>query len=174
MLKLELLRTFPDLHRIVPHTTRAMRIGEVDGREYHFVSGEEFTQLVKNEKMLWWAQVGPTQRSGTHLDEFRVSAYGAIVDVLPEGAQFMRKRVEELGGRSLLLFVTASEKRRRLRIRKREANISDEGVERLISEDPVRLYFPDRTLFNEIVNNDSDSPQSAQEVVRELVGKFLA
>ena len=33
-------------------TTRAPRPGEVDGRDYHFISREEFDRLVKPETMI--------------------------------------------------------------------------------------------------------------------------
>jgi guanylate kinase len=36
-------------------TTRAPRPGEVDGREYHFVSDSEFDRMVANNALLEWA-----------------------------------------------------------------------------------------------------------------------
>lgn len=40
------------LHFSVSHTTRAMRKGEVDGREYHFVTVEAFQQMVQRDEFL--------------------------------------------------------------------------------------------------------------------------
>jgi guanylate kinase len=37
---------------VVSHTTRAPREGEIPGRSYHFVSGEEFEKLVNQGQML--------------------------------------------------------------------------------------------------------------------------
>ena len=37
-------------------TTRAPRTGEIDGREYYFVSKEEFEQAIKNGNMLEYAK----------------------------------------------------------------------------------------------------------------------
>ena len=40
------------LHFSVSHTTRPMRQGEQDGREYHFVSVEEFQRMVQRDEFL--------------------------------------------------------------------------------------------------------------------------
>ena len=40
------------LHFSVSHTTRPRRAGEQDGREYHFVSVEEFQRMVQREEFL--------------------------------------------------------------------------------------------------------------------------
>ena len=38
-------------------TTRPMRPGEVDGKDYHFVTSEEFDRMVANDEFYEWAQV---------------------------------------------------------------------------------------------------------------------
>lgn len=38
-------------------TTRPMRAGEVEGRDYFFVSKERFTQLIDSGELLEWAEV---------------------------------------------------------------------------------------------------------------------
>jgi len=40
------------LHFSVSHTTRRMRAGERDGREYHFVNAETFQRMVQNDEFL--------------------------------------------------------------------------------------------------------------------------
>ena len=42
----------PDISFSVSATTRAMRPGEVDGQDYHFVSEEAFKELVRDGGML--------------------------------------------------------------------------------------------------------------------------
>jgi guanylate kinase len=54
-------------HRVQPsisHTTRAPRGQEKDGREYHFVSSEEFDRMIVAGEFLEWASVHG-HRSGT-------------------------------------------------------------------------------------------------------------
>ena len=47
----------PDVHVSVSHTTRAMRPGEVDGVNYHFVSRERFEHMLANHDFLEHATV---------------------------------------------------------------------------------------------------------------------
>lgn len=42
----------PPLHFSVSHTTRPMRQGESNGREYYFVSAEEFQRMVQRDEFL--------------------------------------------------------------------------------------------------------------------------
>ncbi|WP_407663015.1 guanylate kinase [Mycolicibacterium helvum] len=56
----------PDLHFSVSATTRARRPGEVDGVDYHFVTPEQFQQLIDRGDLLEWAEIhNGLQRSGT-------------------------------------------------------------------------------------------------------------
>jgi guanylate kinase len=52
----ELRRTCPDIWLSVSVTTRRPRAGEVDGREYHFVTTEEFQRMVAAGELLEWAE----------------------------------------------------------------------------------------------------------------------
>ena len=51
------LKRLPDLSYSVSYTTRKPRNGEVDGREYFFVTREQFAQMVERNDFLEWAQV---------------------------------------------------------------------------------------------------------------------
>ncbi len=52
-----LLERDPEIKLSVSATTRPMREGEVDGKDYHFVSREQFDQMVENSEFLEWATV---------------------------------------------------------------------------------------------------------------------
>jgi guanylate kinase len=51
------LKKIPNLRYSVSFTTRAPRSGEVDGREYFFVSQEKFEQMAADNAFLEWANV---------------------------------------------------------------------------------------------------------------------
>ena len=56
----------PDLYFSVSMTTRAPRPGEVDGKDYFFVTPEHFQGRIDRGEMLEWADIhGGLQRSGT-------------------------------------------------------------------------------------------------------------
>jgi guanylate kinase len=54
----------PNLSYSVSFTTRAPRSGEIDGREYFFVTPEKFEQMVAADEFLEWAHVH-SKRYGT-------------------------------------------------------------------------------------------------------------
>ena len=50
----------------VSATTRGARPGEVDGRDYHFVSGDDFARMIERGDLLEWAEIHRgMHRSGT-------------------------------------------------------------------------------------------------------------
>jgi guanylate kinase len=61
----QLRRMSPQIWLSVSVTTRKPRPGEVDGRDYYFVSDDEFDKLVADGAMLEWASPHGTHRSGT-------------------------------------------------------------------------------------------------------------
>lgn len=86
----ELLRTFPELTFSVSHTTRAMRGAEVEGRDYHFVTAEEFHALVAQDAFLEWAHVHD-RLYGTGLAELdrarQQHKRGVVFDIDYQGAR---------------------------------------------------------------------------------------
>lgn len=53
----ELLARHPELRESISYTTRAMRPGEKDGVDYHFVSREQFDRMVREGAFVEWAEV---------------------------------------------------------------------------------------------------------------------
>jgi hypothetical protein len=67
-----LLANDPAIRVSVSHSTRAPRVGERDGLEYHFVGVDDFLEKVRNDDFLEWAEVHGnyygTSRSGIETD----------------------------------------------------------------------------------------------------------
>lgn len=55
----------PEVWVSISATTRPPRPGEVDGRDYFFVSDEAFDELIASDGLLEWAQVHGAARYGT-------------------------------------------------------------------------------------------------------------
>ncbi|MCR5371329.1 MAG: guanylate kinase [Clostridium sp.] len=47
-----LLEAVPELNSVVHYTTRPMREGEQEGREYHFVTGEKLRELARSGRVI--------------------------------------------------------------------------------------------------------------------------
>ncbi len=93
----------PDIWLSVSVTTRSPRPGEVDGREYHFVSEDSFGAMVTRGELLEWAAFAG-HRYGTPCEPVaqRVAAgVPVLLEIDIAGARQVRKAVPE----ALLVFL---------------------------------------------------------------------
>jgi len=89
----------PDLHFSVSATTRAPRPGEVDGVDYHFVSGARFQELIDQGALLEWAEIhSGLHRSGTLAQPVRdatAAGFPVLIEVDLAGARAVKKAMPE-------------------------------------------------------------------------------
>lgn len=92
----ELLSLLPGIQFSVSHTTRPKRAGEVEGRDYYFVTREEFQRMVDSQSFLEWAEVHG-HLYGTSRDEIsKKSRQGDLVlDIDVQGARQLRKKLPQ-------------------------------------------------------------------------------
>lgn len=89
---------YPRLRLSVSATTRPPRPGEVDGVHYHFVSEEEFTRLVADDRMLEWAVVHGRHRYGTPRAEVEQALQAhepVLLEIDLAGARQVRRTLPE-------------------------------------------------------------------------------
>ena len=85
----KLLADEPDLGMSVSATTRPIRPGEEDGKDYHFVSLDKFRDMVANHEFLEWAHVFG-HRYGTpraQVDAMLAAGKDVLFDIDWQGAQ---------------------------------------------------------------------------------------
>ena len=90
----ELRRIGAPLWFSVSATTRAARPGEVDGRDYRFVTPEEFDRMIAEGELLEWAEIhGGMHRSGTPraaVDEHLAAGEPVLLELDLAGARAVR------------------------------------------------------------------------------------
>ena len=88
-----------DLHFSVSATTRDRRPGEVDGVDYHFVTPEQFQQLIDGGDLLEWADIHRgLHRSGTPAAPVAGAAdagHPVLIEVDLAGAKAVKKAMPE-------------------------------------------------------------------------------
>jgi len=146
-----LLVQIPELALAVSATTRERREGEEDGREYWFISDEEFDEKLRRGEFLEYVEFPWGQRSGTLRSEIaRIQRTGkiALLDLEPEGALDVKQNVPG----AVTIFVEApsfEENERRLRARATESE--GEIEERL---DLAREQLSRSGEFDYLIVND--------------------
>jgi guanylate kinase len=157
----ELLERVPELELAVSATTREQRPGERDGREYWFLSHEEFADRLERGEFLEHIDFPWGQRSGTLWSELeRISAAGRapLLELETHGALVVR---DEVPG-SVTIFVKAptfEELARRLRERATES--AGEIGERL---ELARQQLAQEGEFRHVVVNDNLERAAAELV----------
>jgi len=53
----EVVKYIPNLQHSISYTTRAARLTEMNGTDYHFVSVEEFKKMITEDEFVEWAIV---------------------------------------------------------------------------------------------------------------------
>jgi guanylate kinase len=89
----EFLKMSPDVHFSVSCTTRQPRPGEVNGKDYIFISREEFhARIARGEFVEWVENYGEFYgTSKKTLDAFLEKGYDLIMDIEPRGAKAIRQ-----------------------------------------------------------------------------------
>ncbi len=93
----EILATVPHIGYSISLTTRARRVGEVNGRDYHFVSKDEFEEFRQKGGFLEFAEVHGNFY-GTSLEQTRlITAEGrdVILEIDVQGAEAVMAKVPE-------------------------------------------------------------------------------
>ena len=110
----------PEIRFSVSATTRPPRPGEVEGRDYHFISEPEFTRAVADGEMLEHAQVFGNFYGSPRaaVQDARDAGQDVLFDIDWQGAQQIRNSA--LGRHTLSIFLlppSITELRRRLESR---------------------------------------------------------
>lgn len=93
----KLLERVPGLELSVSATTREPREGEVDGRDYHFLTPEQFDQRIEREDFLEFATYSGN-RYGTLRSEVRKrleAGHSVVLEIEVQGARQVRAAMRE-------------------------------------------------------------------------------
>ena len=162
-----ILASEPDFMLSVSATTRAPRPGEIDGVHYHFMSREEFEELISQNQLLEFATVHGSNFYGTPLNELTKAEAAdkhLLLEIDLQGARQVKERIPQ----ALTIFISPpnwEELEARLRNRGTE---TEEQIQTRLSTARTELASAGEFDFN-VTNQDLDTCVS--EVV-ELVRKY--
>lgn len=161
----ELARRRPQVVPIVTATTRPRRGDEIDGVHYHFLSEDEFRELIEGDGLLEHAD-NHGSWYGTPVDQVRgILAAGrdAILTISPEGARNVRRHVPD----ALLIFVmppSMEDLTQRLRGRGSESEASLERRRR-----DAERWMAEADDYDYVVVNETGRPEEAADRIWEVI-----
>ncbi len=163
------LEKFPQLSFSISATTRKPRPGEKDGKDYYFVSHDQFTSLQKDHKLFEFQEVYTNQYYGTLNSELeRIWSAGkvALFDIDVKGAC----AIEQMKQKNVLTIYikTSSLDVLRARLVKRDSD-SEESIEQRIRRASEELEYA--KYFDYVITNDR--LELAKQMVELLIQDFL-
>ena len=128
-----LLEADGNIRLSVSATTRAMRPGEVHGKDYHFITAEEFAQWVADGKFLEHAHVfGNRYGTPSHLvNDALAAGRDVLFDIDWQGTQQLKEKMRDDLVSIFILPPSHEELERRLRTR---AQDSEETVQKRMAK----------------------------------------
>ncbi len=150
-------------------TSRGMRHTETNGKDYYFLSPEEFKAKIQNDEFLEWEEVYAGTFYGTlksEVDRIRNNGQNVIFDVDVVGGCNIKKYY---GDEALAIFVqppSVEELRARLISRSTDA---PEVIEKRVAKAEYELTFADK--FDVVITNDQleNALVQAERVIREFI-----
>ena len=146
----ELLKHDSNLKYSVSMTTRAPRAGEVDGKDYFFVTVDEFKKEIENDSFLEYAEVhgnyyGTLKRV---VDKDLEAGYDVILEIDIQGALHIKSKKED----GIFIFIMPPSMRElKNRLVKRGTETKDKLIERFKN---AYKEVNEMAKYNYVVIND--------------------
>jgi guanylate kinase len=145
-----LVQRVSGLEVAVSATTRPQRPGEFDGRDYWFLSDDDFTRRVDHDEFLEWVSYVSGHRYGTlrsEIDRIAEHENVCVLELETEGALAVQ---DELEG-SITIFIAADVEELERRLRERATESTGEIGERIAI---ARTQLEQAHRFRYMVRND--------------------
>ncbi|MEY3222783.1 MAG: hypothetical protein RLZZ203_1639 [Cyanobacteriota bacterium] len=158
-----ILQRYPELHYSVSATTRSPRPGEVNGKNYHFITRSEFEKLVTQEEFLEWAEFAgnfygtPREAVLNHIQSGEL----VVLEIELEGARQIRHTFPS----ALSIFIlppSFAELEKRIRGRGQD---TEEAISRRLNRAEEEIAAADEFDL-QIINDDFE--EALQEIEKAI------
>ena len=134
----------------ISHTTRKIRVGEIDGVDYIYISKKEFESKIEKKDFLEWAQVHGSYY-GTSLqsvDETINKGYDTLLEIDTQGVKALRK----MNYQGTYIFISPpSIEELEVRLRKRGSDSEENILQRV---ETGKKEIKEYNMYDYIVTND--------------------
>lgn len=165
----KLLREFDDLVFSISATTRKRRGNEVEGKDYFFISEDEFKRKIENDEFIEWEKFYDyyygTLKS--FVDKQLEQNKSVLLEVDVKGAVRIKKKYSN----SVLIFIAPPSKevlKQRLINRKTE---TAEDLQKRIERAEMELEYKDKFDYVVINENLDKAIEEVKEIVKKEINK---
>lgn len=152
-------------HFVVTATTRPRRENEVHGRDYFFVSKEEFARMIEQDELIEYAIVYGDYKGipKQQVREALASGKDVVMRIDVQGAETVRK----LAPGAILIFITVdNEQELERRLRERKTESAEELALRIAT---ARKELQRVDAFDYIVVNADDHQDEAVDTIQAII-----
>ena len=163
----KILNDYSNIEFSVSATTRGRRENEVHGRDYYFISEEEFQQKINNNEFVEWEKFYDYHYGTLKsvIDEKLGKGISVVFDIDVKGAENIKKQYPD----SVVIFVmppSLEELKRRLTERKTE---SDADFEKRINRAEMELTYCDKFDFKVINEILEDAVKEVKKIIDDKI-----
>ncbi len=146
----ELIDFFPALRHSVSYTTRAIRGGEADGVDYHFVDQATFDQMVSTGAFVEWALVHGNNYGTTlqNLQQARDTGSDILLEIDCQGARQLKKNLTKA---TFIFIMPPSIEELTRRLVGRNTDADDVIKQRIVN---ASAEMKEATWYDHVVIND--------------------
>jgi len=163
-----LLEEHPKIRFSISATTRSPRKGEVDGKDYFFLTEDQFDQKVQNEAFLEWEEYSGN-RYGTlrsEVDKLVESGYFPLLDIEVKGAMNVKKLYKSDAISIFIQPPSITELKSRLDNRGSE---NENSLQKRLKRAKMEMSYADNFDFS-VVNDDLET---AYAEVKAIIEPFI-
>jgi guanylate kinase len=164
-----LLEAGLNLEFSVSAASRAPRANEINGKDYFFMSIEEFREKIRNGELLEWQEVYKDNYYGTikrEVERIWNRGHHVLFDIDVQGGINLKKLFPDITMSIFIMPPSIEELGKRLRLRSTE---TEENIARRLAKARTEITFTDK--FDKIIVND-DLEKAVSEAIQ-TVSQFL-
>ncbi len=162
------LSIFPDVFYIISTTTRPPRSGEINHKDYHFISDEKFQELIDRDCFLEWTEFR-NWKYGT--DKLNLTYTDGGINIGVFNLQGIKTLNKQEDFNVIPIYLIVDWKTRLIRSIKREKKISFEMIRRLITD-----YKDFKHPYEILGANDNllcyTDDYKIEDVMRDILGRI--
>ena len=145
-----LIQAYPEIKFSVSYTSRSPRPNEVNGKDYHFISREEFQDRIDQGEFVEWVEnYGHLYGSSRNvMKEFIQDGRDLLLDIEPRGAKKIKQEFK--GG--IYVFVLPPSRSELLKRLEKRGHETDEVIQKRFREaenELKEISWYDYVIFNE-------------------------